>query len=66
MWSQTAWQIGTDVFDEPDISISTAEKLSISNPEDVHRDSHHVIVYQITRRRKINVCSNFISADSML
>jgi hypothetical protein len=38
MWRQTAWQIGTDVFDEPNIAIWTAEKLSISNPEDLHGD----------------------------
>jgi len=44
MRRQTAWQIGTDVFDEPDISIRTAGELTISNPEDVHIDPHHVIV----------------------
>lgn len=66
MWRRTAWQIGTDVFDEPGISIWTAEKLGISNPEDVLRDPHHVIVCQITGRHNIHVCSNLISADALL
>jgi len=66
MLHRTAWQIGTDVFDEPGIPIWTAEKLSISNPEDVHTDSHHVIVCQITRRHNVHVCSNLISADALL
>jgi hypothetical protein len=66
MWRQTAWQIGTDVFNEPGISIWTAGKLTISKPEDVHGDPHHVIVCQITRRHNKQVCYNFISVDALL
>jgi hypothetical protein len=54
------------LFDEPDISIWTAEKLRMSNTEDVHRDPHHVTVCQVTWRHNMHVCSNFISADALL